>query len=166
MLGHGYEGQNCSAARALEAVGERWSLLIMRDALGAGVTRFVDFQRSLGIARNVLSARLERFVAEGLMERRPAGGSKYQEYVLTEKGRDLRPIIIALINWGDRWAAPNGPPVVFEHSDCSGELEQKLLCARCGEVVAYDAIHSRRGPGAQLVSDHARDQGRRAGRRS
>jgi DNA-binding HxlR family transcriptional regulator len=150
MLGHDYEGQNCSAARALESVGERWSLLIMRDAL-AGITRFADFHRRLGIARNVLSGRLEHFVAEGLMERRPAGESKYHEYVLTEKGRDLRPVIIALINWGDRWAAPNGPPVILEHFDCGGELEQRLVCARCGDVVANDGIQSRPGPGAQLA---------------
>jgi DNA-binding HxlR family transcriptional regulator len=148
VLGQSYEAQNCSAARALEAVGERWSLLIMRDAVCAGITRFADFQRSLGIARNVLSARLERFVAEGLMERRPAGESKYLEYVVTEKGRDLRPVITALITWGDRWAAPNGPPVIFEHSDCGGELEQRLVCTRCAEVVAADDIRSRRGPGA------------------
>jgi DNA-binding HxlR family transcriptional regulator len=151
VLGHNYEGQNCSAARALESVGERWSLLILRDAVFAGITRFADFHRSLGIARNVLSARLEHFVAEGLMERRPAGESKYQEYVLTEKGRDLRPIIIALINWGDRWAAPNGPPVIFEHSDCGGELDQRLVCARCGDVVASEELQSRPGPGARTA---------------
>jgi DNA-binding HxlR family transcriptional regulator len=151
MLGHTYEGQNCSAARALELVGERWSLLIMRDALGAGITRFADFHHRLGIARNVLSARLEYFVAEGLMERRPAGDSKYREYVLTEKGRDLRPVIMALIYWGDRWAAPHGPPVIFQHNGCGGELEQRLVCARCGELVTSDEIQSQPGPGAVIA---------------
>ncbi len=147
MLGHTYEAQNCSAARTLELVGERWSLLIVRDAVFGGITRFAEFQRSLGIPRNVLSARLARFVDEGLMQRRRAGESKYQEYTLTEKGRDLRPIIIALINWGDRWAAPNGPPIILQHSDCGGDLEQRLVCGRCDEVVASDDIDSRRGPG-------------------
>lgn len=144
MLGNTYEGQDCSAARTLELVGERWSLLIARDALLGGITRFTDFQRSLGIARNVLSARLETFVEQGLMERRPAGQSKYEEYVLTDKGRDLRPIVIALIRWGDRWAAPNGPPVMLQHSDCGGPLEQRLLCERCGQEVPGDAISPHR----------------------
>ena len=144
MLGNTYEGQDCSAARTLEFVGERWSLLIVRDALFGGITRFADFQRGLGIARNVLSARLGNFVEQGLMERRPAGQSKYEEYVLTEKGRDLRPIVIALIRWGDRWAAPNGPPVMLQHSDCGGSLDQRLLCERCGQEVPHDAISPQR----------------------
>src|ERR1051325_9382667 len=106
MLGRLYGTQDCSAARALELVGERWSLLIVRDAIFRGTTRFSDFQRGLGLARNILAARLDRFVEAGLMERRDsAAGSPHQEYVLTEKGRDLQPVIIALTHWGDRWAA-------------------------------------------------------------
>ena len=99
MLGNSYEGQVCSAARSLEVVGERWSLLIIRDALFAGVTRFSDFLRRLGLARNVLAARLEGFVGAGIMERFSPEGSAYEEYRLTEKGRDLAPVIIALTAW-------------------------------------------------------------------
>jgi DNA-binding HxlR family transcriptional regulator len=128
-----YETQNCSAARTLEIVGERWTLLIVRDALFRGVTRFADFQRSLGLARNVLAARLDRLVEVGLMERRPAPGVSYQEYVLTEKGRDLQPVLVALTHWGDRWAAPAGPPVVFKHVDCDGGVEQHLTCRHCNQ---------------------------------
>lgn len=135
MLGKTYEEQNCSAARALEAVGERWSLLIVRDALFRGMTRFSEFQRSLGVASNVLASRLESFVAAGIMEvRAPAGAREHREYVLTEKGLSLQPVIVALTAWGDRWAAPAGPPIVFRHA-CGGELRQRLICEACGADV-------------------------------
>jgi DNA-binding HxlR family transcriptional regulator len=110
MLGRTYDREVCSAARALEVAGERWSLLILRNAAFAGVTRFTDFQQRLGIAPNVLAARLELFVAEGLMTVSPAP-TGYGEYHLTEKGLDFKPVIIALTEWGDRWAAPEGPPI-------------------------------------------------------
>ncbi|WP_429422251.1 winged helix-turn-helix transcriptional regulator [Nocardia sp. GAS34] len=141
MLGSTYETQDCSAARALEMVGERWSLMIIRHALFRGVTRFADFQRSLGIARNVLTARLDKFVEDGLMYRRPhASGSAYQEYILTEKGRELQPVIIALTHWGDRWAAPADPPVVLTHAGCGGEVRQRTICRHCGEDVPIDEV--------------------------
>ena len=93
MLGRTYDSQVCSIARALEVVGERWSLLILRDAVFAGVTRFGDFQHNLGIATNVLQARLDAFVDSGLMARREVrgAGGKLSEYVVTEMGRDLAP---------------------------------------------------------------------------
>ena len=133
VLGRTYEGQNCSAARALEVVGERWSLLIMRDALFRGMTRFSDFQRSLGLASNVLAKRLDGFVENGVMEQRVnPEHAEQQEYVPTEKGRELKPVVLALTAWGDRWAAPNGPPVTFEHEGCGGKVEAHLLCLKCG----------------------------------
>src|ERR1700736_1942906 len=104
MLGKTYDGQDCSAARALELVGERWSLLIIRDALFAGLTRFSEFERSLGIAPNVLAARLAWFVEAGLMTTEPASeDSELSEYRLTEKGTDLAPGGVALTVWGTRW---------------------------------------------------------------
>lgn len=148
MLGRSYEGQNCSAARALELVGERWTLLIVRDALFRGISRFSEFQRSLGVARNVLAVRLERLVEEGLMERRAAAGSAYDEYVLTAKGRDLQPVIIALTHWGDRWAAPAGPPIVFEHEDCGRAIELQSTCTTCGGAPTTGEIRARPGPGS------------------
>jgi DNA-binding HxlR family transcriptional regulator len=149
MLGRTYERQNCSAARALELIGERWSLLIIRDAVFGGTTRFVDFQRSLGIARNILAARLDRFVEEGIMERRLySERPPHHDYVLTDKGRDLQPIVLALTRWGDRWAAPAGPPVLFDHADCGGQLEQRFVCTVCGDTTTPGQVVSRPGPGA------------------
>ncbi|HET8916352.1 MAG TPA: helix-turn-helix domain-containing protein [Propionibacteriaceae bacterium] len=152
MLGNTYEDQNCSAARALELVGERWSLLIVRDALFGGITRFADFQRSLGLARNILSSRLDRLVAAGLMERRQPEGSPYHEYHLTEKGEDLKPVVIALSHWGDRWAAPYGPPILYRHARCGGEVEQQLVCRDCGKIVDNKHVGAHPGPGMTVAS--------------
>ena len=116
MLGRFYESQNCSASRALELVGERWSLLILRDAMFGGLTRFSQFQKSLGVATNVLTKRLEDFVADGLMERRQEPGEQ-AEYVLTRKGLELLPTIVALTEWGDKWVRP-GP---IEYKSRSGQ---------------------------------------------
>ena len=129
MLGRTYENQNCSAARALEVVGERWSLLIIRDAMFGGITKFSDFQRNLGLAPNILANRLDGFVAAGLMEsRRYSDQYGHHEYVLTAQGLDLQPVIIALTAWGDRWAAPDGPPVVYRHQECGDRVELQLRC--------------------------------------
>jgi DNA-binding HxlR family transcriptional regulator len=147
MLGNSYEGQVCSAARSLEMVGERWSLLIIRDALFGGVSRFSDFLRRLGLARNILAARLDAFIDAGIMERFAPEGSAYQEYRLTEKGRDLAPVIIALTDWGDRWAAPNGRPIIYRHIDCGGEVEQKLVCGQCQTVIVHEEVGVGLGPG-------------------
>jgi DNA-binding HxlR family transcriptional regulator len=147
MLGKTYDGQVCSIARALDAVGERWSLLIVRDALFAGVTRFGDFQYNLGIATNVLASRLDAFVAAGIMARRRYTERPEQyEYVLTEKGRDLGPALMALTAWGDRWASPEGPPILYHHADCGGGVHQEIVCETCGTVDASE-VAVRPGPG-------------------
>ena len=143
MLGRTYDREVCSAARALEIAGERWSLLILRNAAFGGMTRFTDFQDSLGIAPNVLAARLEHFVAEGLMTASRAS-TGHEEYHLTSKGLDFKPVIIALTEWGDRWAAPDGPPVVFEHHQCGGHVVPGLTCEGCGESPAPDEITARK----------------------
>jgi DNA-binding HxlR family transcriptional regulator len=132
MLHRTYDTQVCSAARALETVGERWTLLIVRDAL-LGVRRFEDFQRSLGVARNVLADRLNRLVDEGVLEKRAySARPPRHEYRLTEKGRDLWPVVHALVTWGDRHAAPDGPPRRFVHRDCGGAVSERRTCERCG----------------------------------
>jgi DNA-binding HxlR family transcriptional regulator len=149
MLGRTYERENCSAARTLEIVGERWSLLILRNAMFAGMTRFTEFQRGLGVAPNILSNRLETFVTAGLMETRPLTDEHAtHEYVLTEKGLDLLPVIIALTGWGDRWAAPEGPPIIYQHEACGGPVHQHLSCENCDAVLAQGQISTRPGPGA------------------
>ncbi|MFI9596680.1 winged helix-turn-helix transcriptional regulator [Nonomuraea sp. NPDC052265] len=148
MLGKTYDTQVCSAARALEVIGERWSLLIVRDVLFAGATRFADFQR-LGIATNILAKRLDSLVGAGVLERR---SSKEQPdrsvYAVTRKGLDLAPVIIALTQWGDRWAAPpDGPPILYRHTDCGGAIAELTTCGTCGEVTDLAQIHVVHGPG-------------------
>jgi DNA-binding HxlR family transcriptional regulator len=147
VLGRTYDTQICSAARALEVVGDRWSLLIVRDALFSGATRFSEFERSLGIAPNVLARRLQSFVETGIMEGRSGPGEETSpRYWLTEKGRDLAGVVVALTAWGDRWAAPNGPPVVFHHHGCGGTVGQELTCSQCERVTASE-LEARPGPG-------------------
>ncbi|MDD7967449.1 winged helix-turn-helix transcriptional regulator [Actinomycetospora lemnae] len=140
MLGKTYDREVCSAARALELVGERWSLLIVRNALFAGATRFGDF-RSLGIATNVLTTRLEGFVAAGIMAR------DGDEYLLTPQGRELVAVVVALTAWGDRYLAPDGPPILYTHATCGGAVAQHLVCATCGEVDDAREVVARPGPG-------------------
>ena len=142
MLGRTYDREVCSAARALEIAGERWSLLILRNAMFAGMTRFTDLQESLGVAPNVLTARLERFVEEGLMTATPAP-TGYSEYHLTDKGLAFKPVIIALTEWGDRWAAPDGPPIVYEHEHCGGHVTVRLHCDSCGKSLSAANVTAR-----------------------
>jgi DNA-binding HxlR family transcriptional regulator len=148
VLRNDYENQNCSIAHALELVGERWTLLILRDAF-LGTRRFDDFQRSLGIARNVLQARLERLVEAGILRR-----ELYQErperfeYRLARKGVDLWPVLVALMKWGDKYAAPNGPPVVMRHIGCGGEIDDRRICTACGKHLEPVESAPELGPGA------------------
>lgn len=147
MLGRAYDSQVCSVARALEVAGERWSLLIIRDALFANVTRFSDFQQNLGVATNILKSRLDAFVADGIMERHRYSDRPVQyEYLLTQKGRDLAPALVALTAWGDRWASPDGPPILYQHVACGGAIGQQIVCANCGPV-NESAVSVRPGPG-------------------
>lgn len=148
MLRSTYPDQVCSIARALEVVGERWTLLVVRDAL-LGLRRFDEFQRSLGVATNILSKRLERLCEEGLLERRAyAERPPRHEYVLTDKGRDLGPVVIMLMKWGDRhYAGPEGPPRLTLHRDCGGEVDDRLRCDRCRERVEAPDLEIVPGPG-------------------
>src|ERR1700710_307896 len=121
MLGRDYETQTCSIARALEVVGERWSLLVLRSIL-LGHGRFDDIQRDLDITRSVLAARLRRLEGAGVSERRAYQARPERfEYLLTEKGLELWPVLNHLRRWGDAHYAPaEGPPVVVEHIGCGG----------------------------------------------
>src|ERR1700737_4723329 len=108
-----FKANPCPVARSLDTIGEWWSLLIVRDALGA-IRRFSDFQKSLGLAKNVLSARLKKLVACGIMEQVPASdGSAYREYALTQKGRELFPVIVALRQWGESYLFSRAARNVF-----------------------------------------------------
>src|SRR5687768_5570349 len=143
VLGRTYDNEVCSAARALEIVGERWSLLILRNAAFAGMTRFTEFQKSLGIAPNVLATRLEHIVRTGLMATSD-GSDGHPAYQLTEKGLGLKPVIIALTEWGDRWAAPDGPPIVYEHAGCGGQVRHALYCEKCAESPRLQEVTARK----------------------
>lgn len=134
MLGNLYENQDCSAARALEIVGERWSLLILRDAMFRGFTRFSEFQRSLGIATNVLAKRLDSLVASGIFQESAPSGGGHREYRLTRKGLELMPVIIALTEWGDRWVGQG--PVRFRESQGNEIVRLKLVSEDGSEVAA------------------------------
>lgn len=148
MLGKTYEDQVCSIARALEVVGERWSLLIIRNALFAGSTRYSDFQRSLGIATNILKSRLDGFVDAGIMRRHQYSEQpELYEYLLTDKGRDLAPALIALTEWGDRWSAPDGPPILYSHTVCGSAISHEVVCAACGRVDDPAEVQAEPGPG-------------------
>jgi DNA-binding HxlR family transcriptional regulator len=132
MLRRTYDGQRCTIARALEVVGERWTILIVRDAL-LGVTRFDGFLSSLRIARNVLARRLNDLVTNGILERvayqeRPI---RY-EYRLTPRGHDLAPVVVAMMEWGDRnFADESGPPRKAVHVGCGGHAGSQVLCESC-----------------------------------
>ena len=146
MLGKDYASQNCSIARALEVVGERWTLLIMRDAF-LGVTRFDRFARKLGIGESTLTRRLATLCNAGVMEKRPYQPNRY-DYVLTDRGRALFPVIHGLMSWGDENFSPGGPPVLTRHAGCGGVLERGARCATCGELVGPDDVEWRWGPGS------------------
>jgi len=130
-LGSGYAGQSCALARALTILGERWTLLIVRDAFH-GLTRYDEFLRSLGLATNVLSARLQKLVEHGVLERTGSRGS----YHLTQKGRDLYPVVLTLMAWADRYEpGPEGPEVLILHTGCEHEAGGALRCEHCGDPI-------------------------------
>ena len=145
MLGSEYDCQNCSVARSLELIGERWSLLIVRDLL-SGDCRFSDLERNLGVAKNILAARLSKLAGVGILEKAGPQGSAPSTYRLTSKGRDLFPVIAALMLWGDAYLAPDGPPIKLQHS-CGADYVPAPTCAACGETLDAHSVHGIPGPG-------------------
>ena len=146
-----FEGQNCSIASTLAVVGERWTLLVIREVL-LGRHRFADIRDHVGVAPNILSDRLQTLVEHGLLERRRYGRHpEAREYVATAKGVDLTPILVALTEWGDRYAAPAGPPRVYVHTACGHDARPELHCAHCGERLLAKELKVRPGPGADAA---------------
>jgi DNA-binding HxlR family transcriptional regulator len=140
---------NCSIARTLDVVGEWWTLLIVRDAL-RGSTRFEEFLGASGMARGVLTARLRKLVEQGIMERVAYSEHppRYQ-YVLTDKGRALSPVIGTLLEWGDTWVpGPAGPPVVLVHTSCGAVMHPVAVCPSCGGDITSGNVRTEPGPGA------------------
>jgi DNA-binding HxlR family transcriptional regulator len=150
-----YSSENCSVRRALEVVGEKWTLLVLREAL-YGIRRFDEMQRATGAPRNVLSARLDKLVENGILRRVPyqeEGSRTRNEYRLTEKGAELVPVVVALMDWGDRWEADDdGPALTLRHRDCGAAVHAHLECdAGHGPLTARDT-RPEPGPGARAAA--------------
>lgn len=146
-----YSAANCSIARTLGVVGEKWTLLILREAF-YGVRRFDDFHTALGCARNLLASRLKTLVVHGLLDRvgyTDERGRGRHEYKLTDKGRDLFPVVVALMQWGDRWTADEaGPAVQMFHRECGAPVTAELTCGAGHSALGARNIAAVPGPGA------------------
>jgi DNA-binding HxlR family transcriptional regulator len=143
-----FSDMHCSVAQCLEVVGEWWSLLIVRDAF-LGVKRFDDFQERLAISRNVLNQRLSHLVEAGVLAKVPySEHPPRHDYRLTDKGRDLWPVITTMRQWGDRYAAPDGPPLELVHEHCGQISEAQMICSTCGEPIGARDVRAVPGRGA------------------
>jgi DNA-binding HxlR family transcriptional regulator len=145
-----FAGIACSIARSAAIVGDPWSLLVVRD-VAVGLHRFDELQRDLGVATNVLSQRLDRLVDGGVLRREQyAQRPDRYEYRLTDKGRDLVPVLLALTAWGDRWEAGDaGPPLTIRHHACDHESRAVVACDSCGGELELDQVDFRPGPGGR-----------------
>jgi DNA-binding HxlR family transcriptional regulator len=148
-LGHDYEMQDCPIARALELVGERWTLLIIRDCF-LGVSRFNDFLAHLDVPKAILSARLEKLVSSGILRKKKYGLRQY-DYLLTERGTTLWPIVYGFAAWGDTHDAPaGGPRRLFSHTSCGTRLDAHGVCRACKAFPEPGDVEICNGPGADL----------------
>ena len=140
--------QPCSVARSVAVIGDRWTLMVLRDCF-LGQRRFEDFERNLGISRGIIADRLKHLVAEGVLrrevyQRRPTR----HEYRLTEKGHALHPVIMAIVHWGDvHYAGPEGPPLIHRHKTCGCDFAPRLTCSECGEPVTSRDVEVRAARG-------------------
>ncbi len=150
-----YETANCTIGAALAIVGEKWTFLVLREAFN-GIRRFDDMRRRTGAPRQILSDRLARLVAEGLLRRAPYredGQRTRYEYRLTEKGIDLFPVMVALLGWGDKHARPaDGPAVLLTHRDCGAPVTLRLGCADGHQIESARQVTPVPGPGARRVA--------------
>jgi DNA-binding HxlR family transcriptional regulator len=144
-----FASQNCSIARTLSILGERWTLLVVTE-LFLGRRRFDEIQAERPIASNILSQRLATLVEEGIAERhRYSEHPERFEYRLTDKGRELLPVQLALLRWGDKYTAEgSGPPVESVHTDCGHTFDMVPTCSHCGEEIKPRTVKAQLGPGA------------------
>lgn len=150
-LGRDYERQDCSLARALEVVGERWTILVLRDCF-FGVRRFTDLCTHLDVPRAVLTERLTRLVDEGVLARTEYQRGRH-EYTLTEHGLDLWPAVFALSSWGERHDSPNGRRRIFRHAACGTDLGPTAHCVTCGLAPHPAEVDMHPGPGLSRDRD-------------
>lgn len=137
---------NCSVARTLALIGDRWTMLILRNAF-LGTRRFDDFQEQLGLTRHLLAARLRRLVEAGIFRKEPYQGNRF-EYRLTDKGKGLYPVLLAMTTWGDAWLDDgNGAPVIYFHKDCGKQMTPTTCCSECGKPVTARDVVAGPGPG-------------------
>jgi DNA-binding HxlR family transcriptional regulator len=138
----------CTIARSASILGDHWNLLIMRQAC-LGTRRFDDFQTALGTSRNILSQRLSLLVDEGLLARVAYHESPARfEYRLTDKGRDVYPILAAMAAWGEKWlTGPEGSPLVLHHTTCGHDMRATVVCSECAEPLEVRAVRAEPGPG-------------------
>jgi DNA-binding HxlR family transcriptional regulator len=150
-----YDSETCSIARTLALVGDRWTLLVLRDVAN-GVRRFDELASHLGIARNILSRRLARLAQAGLIERtayREDGARERHEYRLSGPGRELIPVLLAFMEWGDRnLVSPQGPPTVVRHADCGARIRVSLTCDEGHELGKRPRVWLEPGPGSRVRS--------------
>lgn len=147
---------NCSIARAVEVVGEWWTPLVLREIF-FGRRRFEEILRELGISRNILTDRLATLVEHGILDRVAYQETPVRhEYHLTEKGRDLFPVLVALQNWGDKWESPAGAPMVLYHRDCGEPAGPTLTCSACGDELHARNVRPRPGPGLSEATPASR----------
>jgi len=162
---------HCSLARGLELMGDWWSPLIIRD-LFLGVVRFDVLIDDLGISRNLLTQRLKALESKGLVKREAyqLNPPRY-EYRLAPAGLDLVPVIVALTDWGDRWARPKeGTPILFEHTTCGHHFRPRIVCSECSDAITADTVRAHPGPGGaakpgtKIVARLLRNTSRTTGR--
>ncbi|MBI2772827.1 MAG: helix-turn-helix transcriptional regulator [Burkholderiales bacterium] len=153
----GFADFSCSIARTLDVIGEWWTLLVLRD-LFAGMERFDDIQQDLGIATNMLAARLKRLLDAGLVEREVApDDGRARVYRLTARGRDLYPVLLSLMAWGDKWLAqPGEQPVLVVHQGCGKVTAAVPACSVCGEPLDLGDLKFQAGPGGRAGPGTAR----------
>ncbi len=138
-----------SVGAAAELLGDRWTFLILREAF-FGTQRFNEFAQNLGLSRNILSSRLKTLVARGIFEMHPYGpGGTRHEYRLAQSGRDIFPIVVALLQWGDKYlAGPRGPAIVLKHRQCGNDADPQFVCRACGEPIGLGDVVPMPGTGS------------------
>ena len=150
-----YDTQNCTIGAALAIIGEKWTFLVLREAFN-GVRRFADMQSRIGAPRQVLSDRLASLVQQGILRKVPyreAGQRARQEYRLTDQGVELFPLMVALLEWGDKYAASSaGPAVLLQHRDCGAAVGLQLTCAHGHDIPSARQITPVPGPGARKIA--------------